>query len=1049
MNRYLLFALLINFSLATAQTPCSGGMAGGYPCDGLTLQSSFTYAELGAANWSSAGRTGNDSWGWTDPLDGKEYAIVGLNNGTAFIDITDPVNPRRLGRLPTQTSNSWWRDIKVYNNHAFIVSEASGHGMQIFDLTTLRGLSTNANRTFSNTAYYGAFGDAHNIIINEDSGIAYVLGANIYSGGPHFIDITTPTSPVSLGGYSTRGYTHDAQVVTYDGPDPDYQGKEIFIGSNEDEVVILDVTNKASVSTISTISYPNFHYTHQGWFTEDKKYFLLGDEEDEVMGGVGNTKTIVFNLEDLDNPSIAFNYYGPTAAIDHNGYVRGNRFYQASYRAGMRIIKLGDLDQGVSAMTEVDYFDTYPSSNSAAFNGAWNVYPYFPSGNLIISNYDGGFFVVKDPNFDDTDPVVVCQNITATLNKATGTVTINANDVDNGSTDNMGIVSMTLDGQTTFSCADVGSVFNVTLTVEDDYGNRSSCVAQVTIAAETTEYTGASWSNGTPDIGSHAKIASDYDTGVGANTSFDACSCEIDAGRTLTIQANDYINIEKDITVNGNLVVKHQGSVVQSDATASVIKNGSIDVELTTPPLKNRDFMIMGSPMTTETRTGVFNGAYNVQAYTPANFIPHSGVPAGGTNFADDNFDDWNPASGTITPGEGFLVYPQAAYNDPAYNGPPPVSTLQFNMNYTLGTLNNGTVTRSIVFNGLGSNPDGTPNMLANPYASPIDASAFVNDNALVNEVYFWEHLTAPSAAIPGANTINVSMDDISMYNGTMGVPAANDPGTSTTPNGVISTGQGFSIKAFGAGTVSFTNSMRLTSGNTTLRNPEGLEKMILKVENTQFNVRSYAGIAFRPDGSAQLDANFDSNRLATIISLYSHLEDGTEQLGIQTRETFDAEIKIPMGFSSQVESETNYVISISSLEGSVLPGVTVYLIDHRENVITELSANDYEFTSGQGTFDGRFTLQFEQDGSLGSVANKLNSVVVYPNPADNIINISSPATYLKAIEVYDVRGRRLSEEIDDKQNSVSLSVTNLETGIYFVKVDTEVGSVTKKIIKK
>ena len=370
-------------------------------------------------------------------------------------------------------------------------------------------------------------------------------------------------------------------------------------------------------------------------------------------------------------------------------------------------------------------------------------------------------------------------------------------------------------------------------------------------------------------------------------------------------------------------------------------------------------------------------------------------------------------------------------------------------MNYTLGTLNNGTVTRSVIFNGLGSNPDGTPNMLANPYASPIDASAFVNDNALVNEVYFWEHLTAPSAAIPGANTINVSMDDISMYNGTMGVPAANDPGTSTTPNGVISTGQGFSIKAFGAGTVSFTNSMRLTSGNTTLRNPEGLEKMILKVENTQFDVRSYAGIAFRPDGSAQLDANFDSNRLATIISLYSHLEDGTEQLGIQTRETFDAEIKIPMGFSSQVESETNYVISISSLEGSVLPGVTVYLIDHRENVITELSANDYEFTSGQGTFDGRFTLQFEQDGSLGSVANKLNSVVVYPNPADNIINISSPATYLKAIEVYDVRGRRLSEEIDDKQNSVSLSVTNLETGIYFVKVDTEVGSVTKKIIKK
>ena len=92
----------------------------------------------------------NDIWGWTDPQTNREYAIVGMSNGTSFVDISNPENPSYLGRLPTQTSNSTWRDIKVYQNHAFIVSEASGHGMQVFDLTELRNISSPT--TFSNTA---------------------------------------------------------------------------------------------------------------------------------------------------------------------------------------------------------------------------------------------------------------------------------------------------------------------------------------------------------------------------------------------------------------------------------------------------------------------------------------------------------------------------------------------------------------------------------------------------------------------------------------------------------------------------------------------------------------------------------------------------------------------------------------------------------------------------------------------------------------------------------------------------------------------------------
>jgi len=185
---------------------------------------------------------GNDSWGWTDSTNGKEYALVGLDNGTAFIDISDPVNVVYLGKLPTHTSPSIWRDIKVYNNYAFIVSEAGGHGMQVFDLTRLRNVA-NPPETFTEDAHYNAFGSAHNIIINEETGFAYAVGTGTYNGGAHFINITNPLNPTPAGGYAGSGYTHDAQVIIYDGPDADYQGQEIYVGSNENQVVIVNVTS--------------------------------------------------------------------------------------------------------------------------------------------------------------------------------------------------------------------------------------------------------------------------------------------------------------------------------------------------------------------------------------------------------------------------------------------------------------------------------------------------------------------------------------------------------------------------------------------------------------------------------------------------------------------------------------------------------------------------------------------------------------------------------------------------------------------------------------
>jgi len=384
MKKLLLPFLVASFTIATAQTPCNNGMAGSYPCNGYDLQSHISLATMNAQD-------GNDSWGWTDPQDGKEYALMGLNNGTAFIDISDPVNPVYLGKLPTHTSSSIWRDIKVYNNYAFIVSEAGGHGMQVFDLTRLRNVA-NPPETFTEDAHYAGFGHSHNIAINEESGYAYSNGDNTYSGGAHFVNIQDPLNPVAAGGYSGSNYSHDSQIIIYNGPDTDYIGKEIYVGSNENEVVIVDVTNKSNPQLISTVSYSNDGYTHQGWFTEDLKYFVVGDELDEQYNGF-NTRTLVFDVTDLDNPFFDFEHYGETAAIDHNGYTLDNKYYMANYKAGLRVLDISDLAN--ENMTEIGYFDTYPSGNDANFDGLWSVYPYFESGNIVLSDINRGFFLVK------------------------------------------------------------------------------------------------------------------------------------------------------------------------------------------------------------------------------------------------------------------------------------------------------------------------------------------------------------------------------------------------------------------------------------------------------------------------------------------------------------------------------------------------------------------------------------------------------------------------------------------------------------------------------
>lgn len=387
MKRVVLLVTLFISVFATSSlgqtVPCVDGFAGNYPCHECDLVSHLSNSATGGSN-------SNDVWGWVSSS-GHEFVLHCKFNGTAFIDISDPENPVFLGHLPTHTSNSTWRDVKIYDHYAFIVSEAGEHGMQVFDLNQLENVQ-NPPLTFVADAHYDGFGDAHNIVINESVPRAYGVGTNTASGGLHIVNISNPLNPTFMGTFAEDGYTHDAQVVTYNGPDADYTGKEVAFCSNADTFTIVDVDDPTDCQMVSSTSYDNPGYVHQGWLTEDHRYFLMGDEGDENSTG-DNTRTIIIDCLDLDAPVIAGYWFGSTKAIDHNQYVVQNHNFQSNYRAGLRVLDISDVANG--NMEEVAFFDVHPDSNSAGFSGSWSNYPYFPSGHIAVTSMAGGIFIIK------------------------------------------------------------------------------------------------------------------------------------------------------------------------------------------------------------------------------------------------------------------------------------------------------------------------------------------------------------------------------------------------------------------------------------------------------------------------------------------------------------------------------------------------------------------------------------------------------------------------------------------------------------------------------
>jgi choice-of-anchor B domain-containing protein len=380
------------------------GKAGEFECGNASLLSFLPISAIGGKR----GTNMNDNWGWTDPVTNREIAILGRTDGTSFVDVTDPANPRYLGDLPKTkgSPSAAWRDMKVFKNHAYIVADNAGeHGMQVFDLTRLRTVRT--PQTFKPDLTYDRINSAHNIVSNEETGFMYVVGASgggeTCGGGHHMVDVNDPKKPKFAGcfgddktGRAGTGYSHDSQCVLYKGPDQKFVGREICIGSNETAISIADVTDKKNPKAISRASYPNVAYAHQAWLTDDHKYLYLNDEGDESAGqgeAAKGTRTLVWDVQDLSDPVLVKEHVGTTKAIDHNLYVKGDRMYQANYTSGLRILDVSDPRNP----KEVGFLDTHPGDDGTpSFAGSWSVYPYFKSGSIVVTSIGEGVFFVKD-----------------------------------------------------------------------------------------------------------------------------------------------------------------------------------------------------------------------------------------------------------------------------------------------------------------------------------------------------------------------------------------------------------------------------------------------------------------------------------------------------------------------------------------------------------------------------------------------------------------------------------------------------------------------------
>ncbi len=363
--------------------PTGEGDPGSFVPDGWDSDGVLILGHIPIGDFPGNNSLANDCWGYVSPS-GREYALIGLENGVAVVEITDPVHPVIVEFV--LGPNSLWHDVKVIGDWAYAVSEG-GSGIQVIDLREVdNGIVTSPGNVAS--------GASHNIAANPDTGHLYRCGGG--QTGLRIYEVNTdPASPRFVGAWNDY-YVHDAQVVTWQ-RSGQWEGREIAFtlggldtGFTDTRLRIVDVTDPANPVILGSVAHPQRAYAHQGWLSEDQRYFYLNDELDERDFGF-TTRTRVIDVEDLSNPVYTAEFTNGSRAIDHNCYTHNGLIFEANYRSGLRIFDATDP----LAPVEVAYLDTFPADDLPEFDGAWSTYPYFPSGSVIISDMQQGLVIIR------------------------------------------------------------------------------------------------------------------------------------------------------------------------------------------------------------------------------------------------------------------------------------------------------------------------------------------------------------------------------------------------------------------------------------------------------------------------------------------------------------------------------------------------------------------------------------------------------------------------------------------------------------------------------
>ncbi|MBS1724564.1 MAG: choice-of-anchor B family protein [Armatimonadetes bacterium] len=347
---------------------------GEFPSSNVKLIKHFDLETLQA-------RSGNTCWGYVSPS-GREYGLVGLSNKIAIVDVTVPAQARVVATVPH--IEGMWADIKVYKNAVYVSSESTGSGIQVIDMTDIDKGEARLVKTIMSP------GRSHTIAVDADGPYLYTCGSRDGTGTTTCFDIKEPLNPKPVGAPSlTPVYQHEAEVVTY--KSGKYKGRTIFFGGGEGRgLEIWDVTDKDKPFLVRRVAYPFVGYCHQGWLSSDRKYFYVNDEFDESTNGIA-TRTLVFDVSDLDNADLVSTYSTGKSSIDHNLYTRNDFVFHANYTTGLWIF---DANANPTNPRLCGYFDTFPQDDQPQFQGAWSNYPLLPSGIVLISDINRGLFIV-------------------------------------------------------------------------------------------------------------------------------------------------------------------------------------------------------------------------------------------------------------------------------------------------------------------------------------------------------------------------------------------------------------------------------------------------------------------------------------------------------------------------------------------------------------------------------------------------------------------------------------------------------------------------------